>query len=920
MTTPQDNQNNSPFEWLKGFPLVEYFQKKWEERQELPAPTRHFTERYILALLVTAGLFFVSYRLLMSTLDKQSHYFAQINIIGKQNTLSQEIAKKVLIIRTCEKEKICRQELTSLQEILYVFEKSQKILLNGDDLLTREGMRNKKIDSLHRQNRYHFNPILEASRALIKLKTSELDAFKTGKIDPTIKNKIIINTQKILYKEQTFTGLLSNMAFEYNKEAQSYIHRIQWYEGILLFIGFALLAIEAFFLFPPIVRKLKEFVRELRQTHAEAEEKTQKATQAYQQLKVVEEVTRLNAEALKKTNENLLKTQEKLTLAHTELTEKNKKLEESYDLINTHKQIEEVQFFDSSIRQFSEIMRWQANQTIYSWSDNLLEHLVPFVDGMQGVLYVYDSEKNSLFVIGSYATEQHSILQFSEVELGENLVGQVAKSMKTIYFPYLNGQAKEFSTHSGTQEVLPQSLLVLPLVYNNSIAGVLELTSTKKMADKHLDLLKKLSESIGTHLSTLQDQKRINQHFADLQMAQKRLKKSLNKIKENEERFRKLSEVTQEGLLFLNDNIIKDTNSILIKMLGYERIEELLNTHYINLIAPKYRFEIEEKKILTDGFTHETIAVRKNGESFPIEIQFRNVSYDNELMTVISIRDITEKKRTEKQLEEANRIASLVTELEKKNKDITASIEYAQRIQEAILPSDKLLGKGFLEHFVLYMPKDIVSGDFYWYAEKNEHSLIAAVDCTGHGVPGAFMSIIGSSNLNKIVIEQGITDPATILTELDKEVTQILKQREGNSQSRDGMDIALCSLNIFEKKLTFAGAMRPMYLFQKGELLEFKGSPFPIGGSFKFKKEKTYTTYEMYLDEGDTLYIFSDGFPDQCGGPENRKYMSKQFKEFLLRLQPQNLETQQELIHQEFLNWKGNYKQMDDVLVIGLRF
>jgi serine phosphatase RsbU (regulator of sigma subunit) len=316
-----------------------------------------------------------------------------------------------------------------------------------------------------------------------------------------------------------------------------------------------------------------------------------------------------------------------------------------------------------------------------------------------------------------------------------------------------------------------------------------------------------------------------------------------------------------------------------------------------------------------------TIAQRKNHDTFPIEIQSREVKYGQEVVTVISIRDITIRKRTEKELEEANKIARLAAELEKKNKDVMSSIEYARRIQQAILPSEGAIGKGFVENFVLYLPRDIVSGDFYWFAEKNEHSLIAAVDCTGHGVPGAFMSIIGHSNLNKIVVEQGYTEPDAILRKLDREITNALKQQEGDSESRDGMDVALCSLNIFEGILSFAGAQRAMYVIRQGEIIEFKGDSFSMGGNFKSKKkQKEFTKHEIALEKDDTIYIFSDGYPDQFGGLDNRKFTSKQFKELLVRIQTYSLEEQKNILKREFDIWKGAYKQMDDVMVIGLKF
>jgi serine phosphatase RsbU (regulator of sigma subunit) len=182
------------------------------------------------------------------------------------------------------------------------------------------------------------------------------------------------------------------------------------------------------------------------------------------------------------------------------------------------------------------------------------------------------------------------------------------------------------------------------------------------------------------------------------------------------------------------------------------------------------------------------------------------------------------------------------------------------------------------------------------------------------------MSIIGYSNLNQIVIEQGITQPDTILNKLDKQVSEVLKQKEENSQSRDGMDVALCSLNVYEKTLSYAGAYRPLILIRDGELMEFKGNSFPIGGNFKYKKEKVFTQHEIKLQEGDTLYIYSDGYPDQFGGPENRKFTTKRFKKLLLEMQAQDLNQQKSALNQTFIEWKEDYRQMDDILIIGLRF
>ncbi|TAE68814.1 MAG: PAS domain S-box protein [Bacteroidetes bacterium] len=875
--------------------------------------TRDFVRGYWGGLGIVGILFLVSYFMLVSALNQQADLVGLVNLIVNQNSLSQEIAKQSLILQDCQTEKQCKNSQKILEETAVFFEKSQTILLKEE---TRLGVTSPNLDTLHQKNKYAFYPILESANEVAKLSQK----LQIGKNNEIVRKKMDLYIQKILYKEQNYTKILSDLASQYNLESHSHIQRVKLYQSFLLGLAFLLLLGLVLYLFPPIVHKLQSYLHKIELDKKFTEEKSVEISIAYQKLQQQEEQTRQNSIDLQTKNNDLMRTQAELTQSNLEIQNKTLALQESYDIIEAQKKLQENQFFEASLNHFSQVMRWQSEQTINTWADKLLSEIVPFVNGLSAILYVYDSENEVLNLVGKYALD-HDIFQFEEIKLGENLAGQAAKSLETIYLKEINAETQKHTQNIATETINPSIILAMPVTQNDTLAGVLELTSVQELEEKMIIFLKKLKENIGSNLMALQDQKRINQLFADSQMGQRRLKKSLLKIQENEERFRKLSEVTQEGLVFLQENLIKDVNSVLLKMLGYDNQFEVLANHYINLISPKYRFEIEDAKLLDDGLAHEAEAIKKNGDLFPIEIQARNVNYNNEAIKLISIRDITERKRTQEELEKANRIASLVGELKKKNKNITASIEYAQRIQQAILPNEKVIGKGFMDHFILYIPKDIVSGDFYWYAEKNEHALIAAVDCTGHGVPGAFMSLIGYSNLNKIVIEKGITDPATILNTLDKDVQETLRQHEDNSQSRDGMDIGLCSLNIFEKKLSYAGAYRPMYIFsENGELREFKGNAFPIGGNFKFNKTKLFTQHDIDLEEGDTIYIFSDGYHDQFGGDENKKYMTKQFKEYLGKIQGYSLETQKGLLEQEFLNWKGDRKQMDDILVIGLRF
>jgi ligand-binding sensor domain-containing protein/serine phosphatase RsbU (regulator of sigma subunit) len=258
-------------------------------------------------------------------------------------------------------------------------------------------------------------------------------------------------------------------------------------------------------------------------------------------------------------------------------------------------------------------------------------------------------------------------------------------------------------------------------------------------------------------------------------------------------------------------------------------------------------------------------------------------------------------------------------ELDEKNNDIMASIRYAKRIQDAILPPDEFVKKYLPKTFILFKPKDIVSGDFYWLDDKKDQVLFAAVDCTGHGVPGAFMSIVGHNKLDQIVAEQGLTKPSDILDELNKSVSYTLRQSYlEDNQVKDGMDIALCSFNRKTNVMEYAGAFNPMWLIRKGELIEYKADKFPIG-NLKAGETKKFTNHSIPLEVGDTIYIFSDGFADQFGGPAGKKLKYSTFKNILLETQNLSMEEQGELLNKKIEEWRGNLEQVDDILVIGTR-
>lgn len=290
------------------------------------------------------------------------------------------------------------------------------------------------------------------------------------------------------------------------------------------------------------------------------------------------------------------------------------------------------------------------------------------------------------------------------------------------------------------------------------------------------------------------------------------------------------------------------------------------------------------------------------------------------------------KERTIELEQQRDIVISQKDHIERINTEITDSIRYAKYIQSSILPKPDLLDSYLGEHFVLFKPKDIVSGDFYWTSRIENKTIIAAADCTGHGVPGAFMSMLGTALLNEIINKEYITHPGVILRRLRKEVINSLQQKGERGEQKDGMDIALCSLDLENMKLQFAGANNPIYIIRKSNqkkagvlrcelpgdncLYEIKGDMMPIG---IFDRMENFTLHEIDIYRGDSIYMFTDGFPDQFGGPLKKKYGYRQFREQLLRNSPATMADQKKMLENSLTEWTGDGNQIDDILVIGFR-
>jgi serine phosphatase RsbU (regulator of sigma subunit) len=349
-----------------------------------------------------------------------------------------------------------------------------------------------------------------------------------------------------------------------------------------------------------------------------------------------------------------------------------------------------------------------------------------------------------------------------------------------------------------------------------------------------------------------------------------------------------------------------------------DTIRELENRDRVVEMQEKFKTEqtfTENQLLMQENQIHE-LAIAKNSEELA---KSRVIIISSILGLVLLIilaftlynRNVL-KQRANLKLQQANEI------IEEKNKDILDSIKYARRIQEAILPPDQLAKKIMPENFILYKPKDIVSGDFYFLEKREEHLIIAAVDCTGHGVPGALMSVVGHNGLTRAIKERELTKPAEILDFLNKSVNETLRQTYEESTVKDGMDIALCAFNMKKNRIEFAGAQNPLWRIRNNELTEIKADKQPIG-AFMGEYQKPFTNNELEMQPGDVYYVFTDGYADQFGGERGKKFKSSQLKELLLSICTKSMAEQKKIVLDVFNAWKGELEQVDDVCIIGLR-
>ncbi len=528
------------------------------------------------------------------------------------------------------------------------------------------------------------------------------------------------------------------------------------------------------------------------------------------------------------------------------------------------------------------------------------------------------------------------------------------------------------NTYTAIEGEDPESMIYLPLVSKGKTIGVITVQSFEKhiYKDHHLDILRSLSVYVGSAIENANLYKGLEDRVKE---RTKEVIKQKEEIEKSHENTRLLSEIGQHIISNIN------FNSIFGNL--HENISKLMNAdcfgvriYHAKTNEIEYKYEIENGELLEpltismdneDNFSVWCVKHRKEifindtlneyqkytnkivvpSGDMPNSLLFCPMMIGERVVGVITVQSFgkdaykplhmnilkTLGTYTAIALENANLVENLEDKVEERtkevvkqkeiieetNKHITDSIKYAKRIQEAFLPSEETVTTLLKDAFILYKPKDIVSGDFYWIEKKGNKILFAVVDCTGHGVPGAFMSIIGFNGLNQIVNEYNYTKPSEILTHLNKNISDTLRQKVEDSKIRDGMDIAICSIDLENNTLEFAGAFSPLFIVREGAVIKTRGDKHPIG-NFVGVEDYEFTNHHINLLPNDKIYIFSDGFVDQFGGPGGKKLKYNSFRKLLLDNYEKPMPSQKEAINTFFEEWRSGYEQIDDVCIIGV--
>ena len=518
-----------------------------------------------------------------------------------------------------------------------------------------------------------------------------------------------------------------------------------------------------------------------------------------------------------------------------------------------------------------------GDSDMHALGQKLLSKLIKFLKGNQGTIFLLQKERGEqwLELVACYGINEARIQQKKiphDGEFGVGLTGQALIEKGTIH--QVGVIPEYFEVKLGADEVKNGNVLIIPLIFNQTEVGVLEIGSFKEFENHEIDFVEILADRIASMILNIQSGEKTSQLLKASEEQKDILQAQEEEMRQNVEELRAIHEVMGK------------------KQKELERQNQRIKSS--ELVLTKALKQLEEQK--------QTLEIQK------IDLEEAN--------DVLHAQEEEMRQNVEELVATQESLASKSKNLERQNKLITTSIYYAQNIQQAILPSQEKLQQVLKDSFVIYRPKDIVSGDFYWLSKIDDKIVVAAVDCTGHGVPGAFMSMIGNTLPNQIVNEKKVTHPSDILKLLDKSVYEDLNQQK--SSNREGMDVCICTIEPRgeQTNVCFAGAKRSLYYTHQGELVEEKGDRFSIGG-WQDNTRKQFTGKDIILDAGERIYLSSDGFVD-TPNPKRKSFGTRRFKKVLLASTDLSISEQKKAIELAVDEFQQDAEQRDDILLVGI--
>lgn len=594
------------------------------------------------------------------------------------------------------------------------------------------------------------------------------------------------------------------------------------------------------------------------------------------------------------------------------------------------------------IRQIVEIL----NIPMISYKDlgnKVIHFLTEYVGAAAGGIYYVNEERERFELVGAAGLSDQSL----HIPFGQGLIGRGYYHRKTIQ---IRDHHSQYVVRAGLFEAHPPVLLVVPFALHHKILAVVELGFMHDVPDYQIDFLERIGQTVASTIIEVQH-RLVNQellvktqHMADnLQTQEEELRENYEQLIQVKNELSSRMDVLDATAIVTETDLygtITYCNDQFLRVTGYTRAEVIGKPH--NIVRhpdnPQEMYREMWETIKSGRVYRATFPnLAKDGSTYWVDASVAPVlGADGRIAKYIAIRyDVTERilksqelfhsrqllaeysENLEQKIDERTaEISTQKKEIEHKNEQIQASIRYAKRLQEAMLPLATDIRAAFDDAFILFKPKDLVSGDFYWFHQQGHRLIIAVGDCTGHGVPGALMSMAGSSKLSEIVRIQEIYDPERILYMLHRAIRHTFQQKL-HTDLREGMDIACCTIDLHRHTLEYAGANNPMIYIQNGELNLLTADKQAVGGA-QSADEVFFQKKIVQLNQHTTCYLFSDGFQDQFGGPEGRKFMFKRMRELLHQIHHLPMDKQKQILAETITEWQGTKEhQTDDIMVMG---